>query len=211
MNENELKSLWQSTYEQILLNTNLIRNNQEDLTTIKVHQTLSSLKPSKIVMIILGILWVLFIDALILNFYSIASWFFLGSALAISMINKISIAIYIYHLVLINQVNTLPVVEGQKKLGTLKSSSLLVVRILILQIPFWTIFWWNESMIKEWKFYQWTIAGIVTLLSILFTRWLFKNIKFENRDKKWFKWIFRGNEWQAVIRSMELLQLIKEY
>ena len=41
--------------------------------------------------------------------------------------------------------------------------------------------------------------------------WLFFNIKYENRDKKWFRLIFEGKEWTPIIKSIELYEEIEEF
>ena len=41
--------------------------------------------------------------------------------------------------------------------------------------------------------------------------WRFFNIKYENRNKKWFQLIFRGKEWQPILQSMDLLNQIEQY
>ena len=57
----------------------------------------------------------------------------------------------------------------------------------------------------------WIMQGMVTLSFALVALWLFFNIKYENRNKKWFQWIFRGKEWQPILQSMELLNQIDNY
>ena len=43
------------------------------------------------------------------------------------------------------------------------------------------------------------------------TSWeFFKNIRFENRDKKWFKFLLSGKEWDPMMKSADLLQQIEE-
>ena len=57
----------------------------------------------------------------------------------------------------------------------------------------------------------WVLQAIVTISFVYLALWLFFNIKYENRNKKWFKLIFRGKEWQPVLQSMELLNQIEQY
>ena len=57
----------------------------------------------------------------------------------------------------------------------------------------------------------WVVQSAVTM-SFTFTGiWLFIHINYENRDKKWFKLLFSGREWNPIIKSSELLAQIKEY
>ena len=66
-------------------------------------------------------------------------------------------------------------------------------------------------MLENGNIVLYTIQIVVTLLFTFLAVWLFRNIKYENRDKKWFRLIFNGNEWSPVIKSMELLSQIDEY
>ncbi len=49
------------------------------------------------------------------------------------------------------------------------------------------------------------------LFSVYAAVWLFLNIKYDNRDKKWFRWLFKGKEWDPIIKAMELISQIEEY
>ena len=170
------------------------------------------MKPLKIFAIVVGILWVGFVDVLILNLFSVASSFFLISAGIQVILTKVAIGIYLYQLVLMQQVDTnQPVVATQHKLAQLKSSTLWVARLLFLQLPVWTTFFWSEGIFTSGNLPYLVINGAITLLFTYVAFWLFFNIKFENRDKKWFRLIFNGKEWTPVIKSMELLREIEDY
>jgi hypothetical protein len=82
---------------------------------------------------------------------------------------------------------------------------------MFLQLPVWTTFWWNETMLTDWNFLQWSILSLYTGSFTFVALWLFFNIKYENRDKKWFKFIFNGKEWTPLMKSMELLEQVEEY
>ncbi|MDX9924261.1 MAG: hypothetical protein RBS48_05805 [Ignavibacteriaceae bacterium] len=216
MDENKLKELWQSTnddLEQIIL---LNKKNTEDITNIKVQTLLSSMKPLKIFTIVVGILWVGFGSIIIINLfihsYNYVSPFFLFSASIQLLLTAIALVIYLYQLILINQVDiSKPIVETQEKLASLKSSTLWTARVLFLQLPVWTTFYLTEGMFKSGNIFLIIIQIIITLLFSSLAVWLFVNIKYKNRDKKWFKLIFSGKEWTPVIKSMELYKEITEF
>jgi hypothetical protein len=86
-----------------------------------------------------------------------------------------------------------------------------VARLLFLQLPVWTTFYWNESMLENGNVVLYILQIVVTLLFTFLAVWLFRNIKYKNRDKKWFRLIFNGEEWNPVIKSLELLSQINEY
>ena len=94
-----------------------------------------------------------------------------------------------------------------------RPTTLLVARLLFLQLPLWTTFYWNKSMLQNGNIglYLYILQIVITLLFSFIAVWLFRNIKYENREKKWFRLIFNGKEWSPVMKSMELLSHIDEY
>lgn len=216
MNENELKLLWQSDNKKTEDRLAVNRKNIEDITKLKVLGFLSSTKPIKIFTLIAGILWVAIVGFVIARLFIYAydkvSLYFLYSASIQVLLTAIAVAVYIYQLNLIYRINfSEPVLAIQEKLTKLKLSTLTVTRILFLQLPVWTTFYWSENMFKNGNMLLWTIQGIITLSFTYMAVWLFLNIKYKNRNKKWFQLIFRGKEWQPIIQSMDLLNQIEKY
>ncbi len=212
MEDAALINLWKSYDKKLEEVLTINKKHTEAITQMKIQTFLSSMKPLKIFTVVVGILWVGFVDVLIVNLFSVASSFFLISAGIQVLLTKLSIGIYLYQLILIQQVDTnQPVVDTQRKLASLKSSTLWVARLLFLQLPVWTTFYWSKSGFENGNAAYLWVNGIVTFLFTFAALWLFFNIKFENRDKKWFRLIFNGQEWTPVIKAMELLREIEEY
>ena len=89
--------------------------------------------------------------------------FFLFSATIQIGLTAIALIIYIYQLIKIYEVDiTDPILKTQNKLANLKTSTLWITRILFLQLPVWTTFYWNTSMIENGNWFLWIIQGIVT-------------------------------------------------
>jgi hypothetical protein len=212
MEERDILALWKSYDQKLEENLLLNRKNTADITGMKVQSLLASMKPIKIFTLIVGVLWVLFVDTLIINLFYIASPFFLISAGIQVLLTKLAIGIYLYQLVLIHQVDVSePIVATQSKLTRLQSSTLWVARLLFLQLPVWTTFYWNKSMLENGNIFLYIIQIVVTLAFTFLAVWLFWNIRYENRDKKWFRLIFDGSEWTPVIKSMELYREIEAF
>lgn len=216
MNDLELKKLWQTTNDkpEERLIISIIRT--DDITRMKVHNILGTMKPIKIFLILVGILWVGFggisLSSIYLNSFSEVNKFFLFSASIQVGLTALALFVYLYQLITIYQVDiTEPIIRTQEKLSTLKLSTLWVTRILFLQLPVWTTFWWNQTMLTDWGVLQWFVALFFTLLFTVVAIWLFLNIKYENRNKKWFQFIFSGKEWTALMKSMELLEQVEDY
>jgi len=212
MENSEVINLWKSYDKKLEESLVFNRKNAEEITKMKVQSFLSSMKPMKIFAILIGIIWVGFVDLLIFNLFHIANPFFLVSAIIQALISKLAIGIYLYQLILIHQVNiNEPILSTQKRLSGLKSSTLRVVRFSFLQLPIWTTFYLNKSMFENGNIWLYAFQFIMTVSFTYLAIWLFLNIKYENRDKKWFRVIVGGIEWDPVLKSMELLNQINEF
>jgi hypothetical protein len=216
MNEFELKKLWQNTNDNLDSNFVIGNRTSNDLNRVKIKSRLSQMKPVKIFTIIIGILWVgigtMALSWIYVNTFSGANKFFLFSATVQVLLTAIALIIYIYQLIKIYQVEIYdPILQTQKKLAKIKISTLWAARILSLQLPVWTTFWWKKSMLTEFSTIK---LGMILLITVTFTiaaLWLFFNIKYERRNTKWFKFIFQGKEWTPLIKSIELLDQIEEF
>lgn len=216
MNDTELKNLWQSSNEKIEMNLHLNQKNSNDITRLKVYHYLSSMKPTKLFALAVGLIWVgvglVVLSNLYIHGYNEVPKFLLYSATIQIGITAIAIWIYLYQLITIYRIdNTQPILQTQQQLTSLKTSTLWVTRILFLQLPVWTTFYWNQSMLENENWVLWIIQGIITASFLYLSIWLFINIKFENRHKKWFLLMFSGKEWTPLMNSMELLEEIEDY
>jgi hypothetical protein len=212
----EIINIWKSYDKKLAQNLVLNRKIAEEITRRKIKSALSSMSLVKFFAIAVGVAWVIFLDIIIVNLAIHAldkvSLFFLVSAGIQVLLTKIAIAIYIYQLTLIHQTDiSQPITETQERLSKLKSSTLLVARILFLQLPVWTTFYLNKSMLENGNTFLFVLQAVITISLTCLAIWLFRNINYENKDKKWFRLIFNGQEWTPIIKSMELLKEIEEF
>lgn len=216
MNEQDLKKLWQATTNKEDMAFNIKQENTAAITLMKIQNFVSSMKPLKIFTLLAGILWLGIGSFVLLSLYKNAfgeiSKFFFFSAFIQLLITAVALLFYIHQLFKIYQVDMVEdVLNTQVKLAQLRISTLWSTRILFLQLPLWTTFWWNDVMFAEWNILQWAFVLIITVIFTIAAIWLFFNIKYENRNKPWFKIIFTGKEWQPIINSMEMLDQVEEY
>lgn len=216
MQELELKMLWKSYNEKLEKSLTINKQNTNDITKMKVHSLLSSMKPIKIFTLIVGIVWSLPLAFILVNLfvhgYDKVSLFFLYSASIQVLLTIIATAVYIYQVDLIYKVDfSTPVITMQESLSKLKISTLWAARILFLQLPVWTTFYLTENTILQGTLFHLVIQAIVTLSFAFAGIWLFANINYRNRNKKWFQWIFKGKEWTPLLKSMDLLEQVEEY
>ena len=216
MNELDLKRLWKENHDKLEGSFTFYKEYADNTTRMKVQSMLGSMKPVKFFTLLVGILWVgigsIALISVYLRSFSEANKFFLFSATAQVGLTGIALIIYIRQLITIYQVDlTEPIVKTQQRLSSLKISTLWATRILFLQLPFWTTFWWNESMLREWGILQWTVPLFFTFSFTVAAFWIFFNVKYANRNKQWFRLIFNGKEWTPLMQSMELLEQVQEY
>ncbi|MBT29045.1 MAG: hypothetical protein CMO01_05220 [Thalassobius sp.] len=212
MEELDIMEIWKGYESKLNETLQINRQNTLELTKMKIKSHLVSLKPTKIFTILAGIIWVVFLDIIAVVAFYAGNISLLISAVGLTIINKLAIGVYLYHLFLISKVGiNSNVMEVQDKLARLKVSTLNITKILFLQFPLWTIFYWGWGMIQYGNPILWVIQLAITFASIYLSYWLYINIKTENQDKKWFKLIFVEKEWQAVLKSQTLLEQIEDY
>jgi hypothetical protein len=218
MDDLELRRLWKQ-YDQSLERANILNlqswvlNLQtfEHLQTERAKSRLRGLRAFKKGMIVLGILWIFFLVWLLVHSLAWSKIFFFGSVTAIAGFNIYAVLIYIRHILLIEEIdNSESLVEVQEKTARLKASTLNITRILFLQTPFYSTFFWSPYWMQHDPAF-WLIACPVTLLLTGCSIWLYRNIHPRNADRRWFRLLFGGKEWTSVIRAMEYLKEIEAY
>lgn len=214
MTDLELKNLWQAAHQKLEESLAQNRENYVDITRIKVKSFLSSMTPLKVFTLLIGLAWVavggLALGHVYIHAFATANKFFLYSATFQVAVTGVAVFIYMYQLALIHRVETFgPIWQTQRLLASLRTSTLWSARILFLQLPVWTTFWWNETMWHEWQPWQWAITLSITFSFIFIAVWIFVNVRYENRSKKWFRIIFSGREWMPLVKSMELLDQLE--
>jgi hypothetical protein len=216
MEDKDIIGLWKSYDKKLEENLLLNRQQAEDMTKLKVKSFLASMKPVKWFTILVGMVWVGLGSFLVGNLFMYAfdevSRFFLFSAAIQLLLTFAAIVIYLYQLALIRGVAIHEsVLDAQGKLASLRSSTMWVARILFLQLPLWTTFYWSHAMWEQATVWMYVIHGLITGSFLFAALWLFFNIRYENRDKRWFRLIFSGKEWDPVLRAMELLKQVEAY
>ena len=178
----------------------------------KAKNSLSSLTRIKTIVAFAGILWIWLLVFLLMHSLSMEKIFFVVSVGAIVIFNVYAVIIYFKHIVLIRQINkSNNITQTQHKLAQLQTSTMHITRILFLQSPFYTTWFLSVDMLAGTStgllIFQCCITAFFTLLSI----WLYRNIKYENADKKWFRILFSGKEWTSVTKAIAFMQEIEDF
>lgn len=216
MDDKAIKELWQAANIQLAQNNRLTYPDYEKLQVNGVQNLVESMKLTKIIALLFGTVWVgvwsyLLINMILIDVDALSLSFLLSMSTQV-ILTALAIIIYCYQIIMIHAIaHTGSVIEVQSKLAQLRSTSLWVAKLLILQLPLWTTFYWNEHMFHQWNWIQWAVQGSLTAMFTVIAVWAFVNISIKNRNKKWFSLIFRGKDWKPIMDSIALLKGLEEY
>ncbi|HZE83744.1 MAG TPA: hypothetical protein VE035_05505 [Puia sp.] len=218
MEDTELKEMWKEYDQRIeqakVLNLQAWAVNLQTIEYLQAHKAktkLGSLASFKIWMVVFGMLWVVVLGVLLYGNQG-KNIYFTVSVAMLMIFTLLANAVYIWHIVLIRQVNfSESIITMQEKLSELQASTINIVRILWLQMPFYTTWFWNSKWIRDAGLNFWLTAVPITLLFCLLSIWLYRNISYKNVNKKWFRILFRGKDWDSVISAIHYLDEIEEF
>lgn len=215
----ELQNIWKA-YDQKLEEARVLNlqswvlnfKSFEALQTQKAKSKLNSLARFKTRAILAGILWVAILAFLIYHSLTFSKIFFVLSAGIIALVTLFAVIVYIQHVIWIRQIdNSETIIDVQKKVAQLQSSTLQIPRILFLQMPFYTTWWFTPQMVTSGDLKFWLISFPIALLFAFFSFWLYRNINYKNVQKKWFKILFNSPEWTSVTKAIQFVKEIEDY
>lgn len=144
--------------------------------------------------------------------YSSASVFALVSIAIHLVVTITAVGMYVHQLSLIRQIDcSESIVMMQEKLAKLKVSTINVIALCFLQLPVFVTCSFSMKFITEHPLAFWFVQIPLALLFTFAGIWLFKNVDIKNKDKKWFKLMFHGSDWQSIIKSDEYLKELDQF
>jgi hypothetical protein len=211
MEDITLKNLWKAQDEKLDRTMKINLFMLESIQKQKAASKLNGLARLKLVAVILGILWSLFLSVLIYG-NQLQNIYFTVSVGMITLITVAAIAIYIKHIGLIKDIDySQSITDTQKKLARLQAST-FNNRFILLQTPFYTTWFWSTEMIQASATKFCLIAMPITLLFTLLTIWLYKNLTPLKMHKKWVSYLLRNDpEQKPVIQAQKFLSEIEEF
>jgi len=219
MDDNELKNIWKM-YDQKLEEARVLNLQSwalnircfEALQQQKMKSKLTRLALFKIVMLVLGLPWTFFLGFLFVNSLAWPKIFFAFSTGTLFFIYLFVIFEYIRHLVLINQIsNSESIVRTQSKLAELQGATLRIGRILFLQTPLYSMFFYTPAWAASGDPGFWLVAVPITLLFTAGSIWLYRNISYKNAGKKWFRLLFNSPDWNYIVQSIGFIKEIEAF
>lgn len=211
MEDITLKDLWKAQEEKLDRSMKLNLFILESLQKQKAQSKLNSLARLKLVAVILGIVWSLFLGVLVYG-NQLQNIYFTVSVGMIMLITILAVALYIRHIVLIRELDySQSITDTQKKLSRLQAST-FNSRFILLQTPFYTTWFWSTEMVEAMDLKFWLIAVPITLLFTVLTIWLFRNLTPENMHKKWVKALVKNDpEHISILQAQDFLNEIEEF
>lgn len=219
MDDQALKHLWKSYEHQLeqaktlnLQSWVLNIDTKESIQLMKAKSKLNRLAQFKAWMVFAGIIWIAFLFFLVVNSLKWQHIFFVVSTSMIVLFNILAVVVYLRHISLIRKIDqSESLVYAQEKTARLQASSLWVVRILFLQAPFYSTWFyqWDQITAPDPRF--WFISLPITLLLAAASIWLYRNINSSNIHKKWFRVMFAGPEWKPITSALQYMKEIEDF
>lgn len=217
MQDINIQDIWK-TYDRMIEESKILNlqswrlnlRSFETLQTQKAKSKLQTLILPKLVGIVLGVGWILFLGFLLYYTYSqIIIGISLGMLLIFSII---AIIIYIRNITVITRINLSDtVIETQGKIAFLQTSIVKSIRVLWLQLPFFTTCYITNELAATGGIKFWIIQITISLLALWLAVYLFKNISLTKNSKTWVKGFLRGYGLSRISKAMEFIKEIEAF
>jgi hypothetical protein len=217
MEDEYLKGIWNSPNNEI---ENFLDMNDQSIETIQIKKAKSKLRSllfPKIIGIVLGLGWISFMFMLIYfcviyTSMSVGKFFFMGSISMILLSTSFAVFLYVKDIFTVIQIdNSDSVTITQRKLATLQFSIMKSVRIIWLQLPFYTTWYLNYELIVHGSIIFWIVQIFFTGLSTWLAIWLFRNLNYRNLNKNRVRNFMRGYGFYSVIQALDFIKEIDNF
>lgn len=211
MEDINIKAIWHAYDDKLAHALQLNHRLMTEVQTQKARTVLHSLRNFKIGAVLLGVVWIAVLAWLVSHTLHYRTMFFAASAGIVLLFNVLAIGIYLRHIILLQQLNNSnSVIDTQKQLAKLQASTIRYTRMLFLQLPFYTTWWYAPEQFFGGDLLTLLIQLPVTLLFTWLAIWLYHNIDERNKDKRWFRILFSNKEWTDLVKAQHFLKEIDE-
>ena len=210
MNEQELKSIWQSYDKKIDKILEINKQQLQAIQTQKAETNIQSFKRNHTIVMRLGSVWVLFLGFLLYNIRH--NIYFTISVSLIMLFNVFAVALYLRHIIILGQINIAEsITETQRKLALVHTSYSQVGRVLLLQTPLYCTFYYSDALIQHGGILFWSIQAVVVPSLTVLSIFLFRKLSNKNQANNWVKRSdkFFGSE--KLRKASAFLQEIEAY
>ncbi len=130
----------------------------------------------------------------------------------IIILTIIAIIIYMLDIITITRINfSDSIVQTQTKIASLQSSTIYSIRILWLQLPFYTTCYITNKLAVTGSLQYWIMQITVTILFTWLSIFLFKNISLKSSNRKWVNNFLKGYGLNRISKALEFIKEIEEF
>jgi hypothetical protein len=211
MEDSLLKELWKAQDEKLekslQLNVHLLNTLQKD----KAKSKLEKLATFKLIAVFFGIVWCAFLGVLIWG-NQFKNMYFEVSLIIILLFNLYACVAYIQQIIFIKKLDySDSIINTQKKLADLQVSTITITRNLLLQLPFYSTWFYTQQLVMHDRHFQ-LVSFTATLVFILATIWLYRNVHVKNMHKKWLLYFMNvGPEYKSITEASHFLNEIEAF
>jgi hypothetical protein len=210
MDDIELKSIWQSYDAKLEKSLKVNLQLFETMQGQKVTSSFNAVVRLKIFLIFLGALWIGFIGFLLFHYHT--EPFFVGSAILIIGFTAASMVGYVQQISMIKTINYREsVTETQQKLALLQASFLRYLRIAILQMPVYTVFYIRMDMFGGPNPVYWIIQVAITGFFLVWAIWFYRNISYRNIKRPWLSGMLQPEGQRSIEKMQKFMEEIEEF
>lgn len=206
MNQLNIAGIWKAQESKLNRSLQLNLFLVKELQQGKAKSKLNRLANFKIFAVVLGVVWTAFLGLLTIGGFFSGNPFFYVSTGIIFLFNIAALLVYIREIVILRSIDyAAPVIKTQETLARLKLSNFNIVRVLLLQTPFYSTFFWTADLVLHDTTFQLVALPITFALAFL-SLWLYRNIRPENMHKKWLKaFMSAGPEHRSLVEAGDFL------
>jgi hypothetical protein len=209
MTDNDLKTLWQASAEKI--DTLLIINKQQlnAIQTGKADGFVRAFMRNHIAVMLLGLAWIALL--IFLAWHGRQQPFFAGSLTIIAMFNVFAVALYLKHIIVLNEIaESDSIKERQEKLVSVYRSYSQSGRVLLLQAPFYCTFWYTRELWESAGPLFWAIQFAIVSAFTGAAIYLYRKLSAESTDGRWRNRADRYFGAAKLKKAIEVLRQVDE-
>ena len=217
MEDNYLKQLWDGTNNPTDHFLELDVATFEKMQRRKANVLLHKLIVPKLTGILLGMGWTAFMVILVYlslrySHFSVGQLFFTVSLSIIAIITAIAVALYVKDLFTIWQIDrSASVANTQQKMLELQCSIIRSVRIMWLQLPFYTTWYLNTDLLLHGSLLFWIIQTLLGGASVWLAVWLFHHLRLDKLEAGKARGFLKGYGLSSVVQAIDYMREIERF
>jgi hypothetical protein len=210
MSTDEFQQLWKQYDTRLQRSLRLNQQLMEEIRSRKVRVSFNWQIAFKVMGIVLGIGWNIFLGSLLWAFR--ANPVFVVSAGLIILFTSYAIAGYFLQMLLLLQINLgKSILEAQKQLAWLEATIVWTLRVSFLQAPVYPFLFIPRSLLTAAGALYWVILGAVVLLLLVAAIWMYRRITVEGAARGWVKKLVDNEGGKSIARARKFIREIEEY